>query len=784
MNPKKGSFIFKTDFFSRPILAGIFSFVFLLLIGSYLLFQRYQLIREAEERDMVNVMAQVQQNLNRSLKDSYSVALSMSFFINEEGEIEDFEKEAPLLLQRYSVVDVIQLVPNGVITKVYPYEGNEAVIDYDILNDPKTRAEALKAIVNKKMYFAGPFELKQGGTAVVGRLPVYRKDEFWGFSAVIITLENLLEQAQLEKLAGDKYLFQFSKIDYKTQKEKFFLQNNIKSEIQITETIVLPDGDWKFYIALKNPKVVYYELIPMAFFMVLLAGWLSYMIFLLFRQPIRLRALVTSQAGELAASELKFRTIFNQAAIGMVRVETTTGRFLETNKRYRELCGYTSAELSHMSFRDISDPSEISGNEKLMSQLLIGELREYSLEKRLIQKSGKILWIKLSVSPLWKKNSSGTTHIAIIEDITERVMAQEELMQKEKRYRALVENGAEVVTIFSKEGWTLYSSPSGEKLSGYSEKEIKSINLGSLVHPDDTKAFQQQLQTAIQNPKQPILGDPVRLINKAGEWRWAEYTITNLLEDPNVNGIVGNFRDVSEKKEAEINLTKSYQMVMEQNRRLLNFSYIVSHNLRSHSSNIQAILSLYNTTESVADRDDYIGLLSKVGEALNQTLDDLNEVVSISSNLDLNVQQLKINEYLDKTIDLIQVQINKKAAVIEREVPDEMVIEFNPAYLESILLNFLTNALRYREPERPLRISITGVQEKGKWVLIITDNGIGIDLERHGDKLFGLYKTFTRSATARGVGLFITKNQIIAMGGEVAVESKVGVGTTFKVYFK
>lgn len=784
MNPKKGSFVFKTDFFSRPILAGIFSFFFLILLGSYLLFQRYQIISESKEREMVSVMGEVQQNLNRSLKDSYSVALSMAFLINEEGEIQNFEEEALILLKQYPGVDVIQLVPNGVIKKVYPYEGNEAVIDYDILNDPKTRAEALKAIITKKMYFAGPFELKQGGTAVVGRLPVFKRGKFWGFSAVIITLENLLEQAQLKELAGDKYLFQFSKIDQRTQKERFFLKNDIEEESQISETIVLPDGDWKFYIALQNPKEAFYELIPMSFFMVLLAGWISWMIILLFQQPIKLRALVTSQAGELATSELKFRTIFNQAAIGMVRVETTTGRFLETNRRFRELCGYTAEELSKMSFRDVSAPSEISANVKLMRQLLNGEIREYSQEKRLIRKNGDVLWIKLSVSPLWKKDTPGNTHISIIEDITQRVRAQEELMQNEKRYRALVENGGEIVTIFNRQGKTIYSSPAIKNIAGYAEKEIQDVDLSTLVHPMDVEELDRQIAKAKRFPNIPISGVTIRAKNKKGDWRWAESTITNLLDDPAIRGYVGNFRDVSEKKEAEINLNKSYQMVMEQNRRLLNFSYIVSHNLRSHSSNIQAILNLYNTTDIVEERSNYIGLLSKVGDALNETLDDLSEVVSISANIDLNVEKLKINDYLDKTIDLIQVQIDKKGALIEREVPDEMIVDFNPAYLESVLLNFLTNALRYSEPERSLKITIRGVNVNGSWVLSITDNGIGIDLDQHGDKLFGLYKTFTRSASSRGVGLFITRNQINAMGGKVTVESTVGVGTTFKVYFK
>ncbi|RKS55103.1 hypothetical protein BC962_0059 [Gillisia mitskevichiae] len=784
MSPIKGSKLSISHIFSRPILAGIFSFVFLFLLGCFLLYQRYQIIRESEEREMVGVMDQVEKNLNNSLKDSYSVALSMGLLIDDKGNIKDFDQNAPQLLEQYPVIDVVQMDPGGVIQEVYPLKGNEAVIGYDILKDPKTQKEAYKAIDAKKMYFAGPIDLKQGGTAVVGRLPVFKDNRFWGFSAVIIKLESLIEQAGLKELARDKYLFQFSKIDAITNKERFFIENHLDRDYNVVETIILPDGDWKFYIALKNPKETFYELIPLTFFILLIAAWLSWMVILLFKQPARLQKLVDEQAGELINSELKFRTIFNQAAIGMVRVETPTGKFLETNQRFRELCGYEEEELKNMNFRDLTDPVEVDKNVALMNNLLNGEIREYSLEKKLIQKNGNILWIKLSASPLWKEGFSGNTHIAIIEDITERVLAEDELMRKEKRYRALVENGAEVVTIFSKEGWTLYSSPSGEKLSGYSEAEFKAINLSTLIHPEDSKIFQKQLQFAIQNPKQPVLGDPVRLINKAGEWRWAEYTITNLLEDPNINGIVGNFRDISEKKQAEIHLNSTYQTVMEQNRRLLNFSYIVSHNLRSHSSNIQAILSLYNTSDVEEEKLNYIELLSKVGNALNHTLDDLNEVVSINTNLDLNIEPLQINAFIDKTIDLLQMQIIKKGAIIKRDIPDDMIVKFNAAYLESVFLNFLTNALRYREPVRKLEVSITGYKENGSWVLEIADNGIGIDLKRHRDKVFGLYKTFTQIPNSRGVGLFITRNQIEAMGGSVGVESEVGVGTVFKINFK
>jgi diguanylate cyclase len=340
------------------------------------------------------------------------------------------------------------------------------------------------------------------------------------------------------------------------------------------------------------------------------------------------------------------------------------------------------------------------------------------------------------------------------------------------------------VSIYSREGKSLYLSPSIEKISGYSETEIMGSDLKRLVHPRDLKTMNAYMETALQNPGKPISGIVSRTKNKAGEWRWTEATITNLLHDDAIQGFVGNFRDITHKKEAEINLNKSYQMVMEQNRRLLNFSYIVSHNLRSHSSNIESILNLYKISDDQEEHKIYLGLLSKVSSALNQTLYDLNEVVSIQASLDITVKPLKMIEHLNRTLGILKVQIQGKQAEIMKDVPKEMLVNFNVAYLESVLLNLITNALRYSEPERTPKIKISGYQLNGQWVLEVADNGIGIDMERNGEKIFGLYKTFTKKANSRGVGLFITKNQIDAMGGRITVKSTVGEGTTFKIFFK
>ena len=117
-------------------------------------------------------------------------------------------------------------------------------------------------------------------------------------------------------------------------------------------------------------------------------------------------------------------------------------------------------------------------------------------------------------------------------------------------------------------------------------------------------------------------------------------------------------------------------------------------------------------------------------------------------------------------------------------MPNDVMVNYNPAYLESILYNIISNSIRYRHPERKPVILIKWITENNMNVLQISDNGVGIDLAKNADKIFGMYKTFTNNSDSKGIGLFITKNQIDAMGGNITVESEPNIGTTFKIYIQ
>jgi signal transduction histidine kinase len=223
--------------------------------------------------------------------------------------------------------------------------------------------------------------------------------------------------------------------------------------------------------------------------------------------------------------------------------------------------------------------------------------------------------------------------------------------------------------------------------------------------------------------------------------------------------------------------------ITEQNKRLLNFSHIVSHNLRSHTSNIESLINLIEISEDENERNEMLGLLKSVSETLSQTMDNLNEVVSIQTNIDQVVEPLNLCKHINKTLEVLHNQISKHEAVITNSVADATTVYFNPAYLESVLLNFISNSIRYKHPGRKPEIFLRSYAENNYIVLEIKDNGIGIDLKKNGKKLFGLYKTFTNNIESRGIGLFISKNQVDAMKGKIEVESTINEGTTFKIYF-
>jgi signal transduction histidine kinase len=192
---------------------------------------------------------------------------------------------------------------------------------------------------------------------------------------------------------------------------------------------------------------------------------------------------------------------------------------------------------------------------------------------------------------------------------------------------------------------------------------------------------------------------------------------------------------------------------------------------------------LLNSATTEEEKNRLMGFLHSVSSGFSETINNLIEIVDLQTQKKIELARLNLYQYIHKCLDTLDINIKSCGASIINNVDTEITIEHNPAYLESILQNFLTNAIKYRDPERDLIIKLDSILKKEEVVLRIEDNGKGMNLKKYGDKLFGIYKTFHGNPDAKGVGLFITKYQVEELGGHIDVQSKEGIGTVFTIYF-
>ncbi len=170
---------------------------------------------------------------------------------------------------------------------------------------------------------------------------------------------------------------------------------------------------------------------------------------------------------------------------------------------------------------------------------------------------------------------------------------------------------------------------------------------------------------------------------------------------------------------------------------------------------------------------------------LNETLNDLIEILIIKDNRNIQKDQLIFEEIFEKTNESLSLILLEKKVIINADFSAAPSVIFVNAYLESVFLNLLTNAVKYRHPDRDPIITIkTNKEPNGNVKLTFSDNGIGMNMAIAKDKIFGLYKRFHKNTDSKGIGLYLIHSQITSLDGKIEVESEVNIGTTFTIFFK
>ncbi|XZF14870.1 PAS domain S-box protein [Chitinophagaceae bacterium MMS25-I14] len=395
-------------------------------------------------------------------------------------------------------------------------------------------------------------------------------------------------------------------------------------------------------------------------------------------------------------------------------------------------------------------------------------------------------WYRLKVYPI---HTFTDKVAAVVSDITEEVKAREKIRISEQTFHNAFHYSAVGMALVDLEGRCADVNNTLSEILGYTAEELRVMPFHQFTHPDDLKLDLEHLRRLL-NKEQESYTMEKRYLHKKGHYIWCLLAVSLVWNSNDQPGFfIAQVQDIThiknmirelEQQNARLELTTlDLEHKISQ---LEEFNQIVAHNLRSPAGNIQMLLSEMQYAAS-GDQGEYFQLLKQSSDTLMETLQELIDILEVRLQKKLPFESCHFETLTQKVLRQLNTEVFEKSAIIETDfaVP---VLNYPKVYLESILYNLISNALKYAHPHRNPRIILHTYEQHGVVCLSVSDNGLGIDLEKYGKHMFKYRKIFHPGHDSKGVGLFMTRNQIETLGGSIRVESEPVIGTTFIVRFQ
>lgn len=220
-----------------------------------------------------------------------------------------------------------------------------------------------------------------------------------------------------------------------------------------------------------------------------------------------------------------------------------------------------------------------------------------------------------------------------------------------------------------------------------------------------------------------------------------------------------------------------------QHQQSVDFCNVVSHNLRAPLINLELLVDFIKEASDPEEQKVFVCKMEPVIDELKGTFDDLIESIHIKQETDLKIDEIQIHTCLEESMRSLSAELEKAGGTLEVDFSAMPVLHYPHKYLSSLFFNLISNAIRYNSPDRSLKIRILTEVKGDKVLLILEDNGLGIDLAKHRHNLFKMGRIFHRYPGARGLGLYMTRTQVEAMGGNIWIDSRISHGTKFIIEF-
>ncbi len=387
----------------------------------------------------------------------------------------------------------------------------------------------------------------------------------------------------------------------------------------------------------------------------------------------------------------------------------------------------------------------------------------------------------ISISAIVKRNESGDIikFVGSCIDVTQKKNAEKKLKLNEERLSLAVRGTSDGIWDWNMEEKSVWWSPRYYELLGYNYKEIRSSTKNfskAMVHKQD----QELLMTAIDNSFKFNMPFDLeyRIKHKNGTYKWFRSRATVIRDNKgNPVRMAGSISDIHQRKQAEHSLKRSLK-------ELEQFAYVATHDLRAPIVNLQALVDIYKSLGFVnAENKDLFNKIDESVDRIHGTLHDLIGIVALRKTIDDSKRRISFQKTFGKITANLEAQIKVNNVSIEADFSGAKYITYLPGHITSIMQNLVTNAIKYRSPNRAPQIKLCTQKEDDYITLSVTDNGKGIKKDRQA-QVFQLFQRLDESVEGKGIGLYAVKSQVESNGGKISLQSRIGSGSTFKVYLK
>jgi PAS domain S-box-containing protein len=456
-----------------------------------------------------------------------------------------------------------------------------------------------------------------------------------------------------------------------------------------------------------------------------------------------------------------------------------------------EIIGIGSEELEQTpdKWSKAVHPDDKAKSVKMLKKVLKGQeivvtYRTYHRTKQ------QYRWIEDRISP--KLSAEGkVTHIyGSARDVTEQQEMTLELDKTSQLVTRLITSSDQVFYIVAldrldplKNTFT-YLSAHVEGIIGYSVEDIRKDSHVWIkaIHPEDVEKVKATTKEMFKS-KNPGTRVYRMKHKRTGEYVWLEDYVVPIVDEHDwVREFYASARDITARRKAEI---ERERLIIELSRRhdeLMQFNHIVSHNLRSPVASILGLAQFLHRDMPPAELPETTGYILQAAHAMDDLLRDLNTVLSVRSTLNEKMETFSLSATITAVCVNLQNEIEESSTRIDVQVdPQADKLTSIKSYIQSALFNLVSNSIKYRSTERSPIIVIKVFRKNESTVISIEDNGLGIDLRAHKDRLFLLYSRLHYDREGKGLGLYMTKTQVESLNGSIEVKSEEGTGTTFTI---